>query len=953
MSRRTAGGRGRSTSPGSGRGAGEDGRGIAQPLVVSGGDGVHVVHRRGESQAFLSDIVDALRDSSATQATVLVSTEIADEDLDELSERLAPILAEYRETGVGLVRLVMSAGAAERAGAPAPARRLCEDRGIDVLAPSGVAVVVPGGSLFAPNGPGTVGGWWHFSPGLVPKRLGARLPAPSWEGAMERVDPGVAENHLVQQVPAGLLVQPLGAPPEGVEAIRYAVPADPVRPVLLVGVPGSPPVSADALADVLAALPGQIRGAVRLVPGDGRDLLSDGQEVADALGLEVQVVNGLPVLLEQDSSRGGEARVLLVGPDGTPSWQPFVKAVTCLPAADGGHAPAPRLASWRAPAAGLEEGPEPGVLLLDKRWQVTLTRAGLWVGPRGGQPVAVSGRAVDTDVMAIDLGIPGRALDDTLWPVLERLFVTLEDEVRDRAMIQVHGNLSADGMKTLRRLAVRHGLALAPKGWRSGTTEQAEATVSSAPLASPTATAATAAPAAVAATTAPDETPAVPATPAPAPVPPAMLTLTTSGGPGPGSPTTQSAPPQEHPATGPRPAVPTTAVATHTASAHAGSTAAAGIQPPQPEPVAESAAAGPPHPSFVPPPPVMSSSPEPAVPAPAQPAPVEPQPREPEPLPEPPTPLLTTADSPDVGGGSETPEPTPEPEPEAEPTPVWKEPVPPPAVQPGPPAGTLREITFIPVQASHHSSAQEREALRTYLGTDWNRHAGAVQRALTRLPGLRTTEAQDDLSADLAAVHAHVNVEDSGLNEARLLAAVERRDPGTLAFLACLASGLRRLPSFRGAAVRAAGLFGEGVELLLPGEEVGESTAVSALALDKEYPSVSDDHYLIWSMTGRRAGALADNEGSHDPDEVFFGPGTRFRVLQIRKRAGADVVLLRELAQNTPVAVPGRLADSDLQILDRLNATADRTSTLGTGRAWPVRCTGPFGVLAPEMPRTD
>ncbi|MEU3186695.1 hypothetical protein ABZ707_21200 [Streptomyces sp. NPDC006923] len=917
----------------------------------------------GEPPAFPPDGFDALRDGSMTQVTVLVGTRMADDDLDELSGALGPVLAECRERGVVLVRLVMSAGAAERAGAPAPARRICEDWGVDVVAPSGVAVVVPGGSLFAPDGPGTIGGWWHFSPGLVPKRLGARLPAPSWEGPVGRVDPEVAENHLVQQVPAGLLVQPLGAPPEGIDAIRYAVPPDPGRPVLLVGVPGSPPVSADALAEVLAALPGQVRHAVRLVPGDGRDLLSDGQEVADALGLEVQVVNGLPVLLEQESPHGAEARVLLVGPDGTPSWQPYVGAVTCLPA-DGGSAPAPRLASWRMPAAGLEEGPEPGVLLLDGRWQVTLTRAGLWVGPRGGQPAVVAGRAVDTDVMAIDLGLPGRALDDTLWPALERLFAALENDVRDRAMIQVHGNSSVEGMKTLRRLAVRHGLALAPKGWRSGTTEQSVLTVSSAPLASPAVPATARTPVAAAAT-APDETPAAAATPTPAPVAPAKPTMTTSGG-----PAAESA--QEPPAAHPRPAVPTTTVPTNTVSAHDWSTAAATVQPPQPPPATAPAAAGPPQPTFTPPPPTMPSAPQPtftpppptmpsppeeAAPPSERPAPAEPPEREPAPLPEPPTPLLTTAGGPDFGSApeirSEILEPPSESAPEPEPKLVWKEPVPPPAVQPKALASTLREITFVPVRASHHSSAQEREALRSHLGADWDRHAGAVQRVLTRLPGLRTTEDQDDLAADLAAVHAHVNAEGGRPAEARLLAGVERRDTDILAFLACLASGLRRLPSFRGTAVRTAGLIGEGVELLLPGEELGEPIAVSALALDKEYPSVPDDHYLIWSMTGRHAGSLADDESSHDPDEVFFGPGTRFRVLQVLKRAGAHVVLLRELAENSPVGVPGRLTDSDLRIRDRLNATSERSSSLGTGRAWPVRCTGPLGVLAPEMPGTD
>lgn len=936
-------------------GTGTDRRGGARavPLAVSGGDGIHVVHREGEPLAFPADTAEALRDGPAGQATVLVAARVETEEFDELAEQLAPVLEASLAAGVRLLRLVMSGGAADRAEAPAPARRICEAWGIDVIAPSGVAVIVPGGTLFAPDRPGTVGGWWYFSPGLVPRRLGTRLPTPAWEGPLERVDPQVADGHLVEPVPAGLLVQPLGARLEGIDAIRYAVPADTARPMLLVGVPGSPPVSSDALASVLAALPGRMRDAVRLLPGDGRDLLRTGQEVADALGLEVHVGNGLPVLLEQDSTHS-TARVLLVGADGTPSWQPYVAAVTCVPA-EGGLTPAPRVGSWRAPVTGLEESNEPGVLFLDQRWQVTLTRAGLWIGPRGSQPVAVSDRVVETDVVAIDLGVPGRALDESLWPALDRLFGSLEDDIHDRAMIQVHGNSGAEGMKTLRRLAVRHGLALAPNGWRSGTAAQAAVPVSAAPLAAP-------------GSAVPE--PTVSATdpaPATAPVTPPVPSATASGGLATGSE------PAREPAR--RPAVSTSAAVAGSVSPDAWTAAAppsphaptpAPAPAPAPEtysqsPVPEAAEGEPPHPVLPPysgPEPVRE--PEPALrtdlPERSTPTPSEAQPSEPVPLPVPvpgpPIPLFTASTGLAPDDGSATPDGS-EPRPEQDPEPrigpehreTWQASVP---ADPQPTA--LRVITYVPVKAAHHSTARERDALRSYLDADWDRHLGAVHRTLTQLPGLRSMDAQDELATDLAAVHAYVNAGEDNLRDHELRAGLERRDDHTLSFLACLASGLRRLPSFRGTAVRAAGVFGGDATLLLPGEEIGEATAVSALALDRDYPTVTEDHYLIWSMTGRRAGSLADSDRVFDQDEILFGPGTRFRVLQVRERAGASIVLLRELPENAPVAVPGQLDGSDTQVLDRLSTTADQFAPLGNSRGWPARCTGALGLLAPAPP---
>jgi hypothetical protein len=443
-------------------------------LQVTGGDGVYVVHGPGPLSGHLAATArEILGAPAAGRATVLVGAGFADPDA--LCDRLAPALDACQASGVTQVRLVMTGGAAELPGRPAPARRLTERWTFEVVAPAGAAMVVPGGGLFAPDVPGTPGAWWHFSRGLLPRRLGARHPEPAWQQALDRVAADTAEGCVVHHIPAGLLVLPGGVPAEGAGAVRYALPADPEHPAVLVGAAGCPPVPADALADIVAALPAPVRGTVRLLPGDGRDLLPTAQQAADLLGTELRVASGLPVLLDdaapprtagspwEHPARNPASRTMVLDEQGSPSWRPYVETVTCVPAESR-----PRLAEWRAPIGGLRPGEEPGTLLLDRHWQVAVTRAGLWVGPRGARvPDAAAARPLEPDVMAVDLGHPDRSLDDaTLWAPLQRLFAALQDDVRDRTMIQLHGEASPATHRAVRRLAVQYGLAVAARGWR-------------------------------------------------------------------------------------------------------------------------------------------------------------------------------------------------------------------------------------------------------------------------------------------------------------------------------------------------------------------------------------------------------------------------------------------------------------------------------------------------------
>ncbi|WP_318219093.1 hypothetical protein [Streptomyces sp. SCL15-6] len=860
-------------------------------LTVFEREGVYLVRRADEPLAVSFDHVDALPSEPGRHITVVVATAVEDDETDDLITALEPVRAGLPPAGTPLVHLVMAYGAAESDTTPSAARRLCEQWSVDVVAAAGAAVLVPGGSLFSPDEPSAQGGWWLFSPGHVPRRLGSRYPTPSWEGAVERLHDEVAEGYTARQVPAGVLLQPPEATHEDVDALHFAVPIDPAGPTLVIGVPGSPPVTPDAVASVLAALPGPVRRTVTLVPGDGRDALATGQDVADALGVGVRVGTGVPVLCTDDTAPAAPQRTLVMDPAQGPSWHPYVDVVTCLPAQDG-VVPPPRLEVWRAPLPDATQAADPGTLLLDDNWQVVLTRSGMRIQRRGIPAPPYGHRPVDPQVMAVELGTPGMALDATAWPALESLFSGLPAGVRERVMLQVNGEHTAEDLQVLRRLAVRHDLALAPHGWRSSAPTATQALpVAGAP--SPAAPRPVSAPVPLPASTVMSSTPAA----SPAAGAPAAVTA---------APAVRSEP-APAPAPAPTAGLPATATraATHTAAAAppGPSTSPAPPAPPAPD---ELPAAGPdvrpPAPAQQPPRPLVTSS-EPTVPAPRH-----------------GTPAAPGTDGPPAPG--ELPGPPP------------RSPTPPEARAPAgnttttasPSDGTLRAVAHPAAPRARSSSPAEHALLRVHLGGEWDRHVAAVHRALTHFPGLRAGSPGDEVLADLAAVHAYVNTGSRG-RESTARVELTSGSPGHQAYLVSLASGLRRLPSYRGAALRVAGVFDDEVRLLLPGEEVGEPVPIGASPLDKGYGGLSRDHYLIWSVTGRRTDMLTDADDTAQHISVYFAPGTRFRVLRTRARGDATVMLLRELPLNAPPAVPGVLDDTDAQLAERLDALADQFSS--------------------------
>ncbi|MEU5717324.1 hypothetical protein AB0G71_16330 [Streptomyces sp. NPDC020403] len=456
----------------------------AEGLLVEDHDGLLLLRTPSDNTLTPADVADLARGTRTDDGTVTVIAGAEGMDSAAFWPRLSELLDSLSESGADTVRLVMAGAGQDAKDRPGTARRIADAWGFAVKAPDGAPLVVPGGSLFVPPAPSSdgkpaEGGWWRFAPGAEPEPLGPRSPEPSWQLALRDVPSGTAGGSVVEHIPAGLLVRPAGAPAAQPGDLYHAVPVDPRRPAVVIGVPYGEDVAAEEVAEVLAALPEEVRSGVRLAPGGRRDVLRLAQSVCDRLETDVEVMTGLPLIAAAGPLGSYSVRSVLAAPDGTPTWLPFVDAVVCRPPDGEGRARPPRLLRWSPPLPGPAH-PETGVTGLTDRWQVTVTRAGLWVGPRGGPPLSPTARQVDPGGPVIELGMPGELMDASLAPALSRLLGALTPALRERATLHVHG-VTHDGGRGLRQLAAQHRLrtlryaAPAPAPARARPTAQGQA----------------------------------------------------------------------------------------------------------------------------------------------------------------------------------------------------------------------------------------------------------------------------------------------------------------------------------------------------------------------------------------------------------------------------------------------------------------------------------------------
>ncbi|GAA4622896.1 hypothetical protein GCM10023196_016920 [Actinoallomurus vinaceus] len=930
----------------------------------------------------------------------------ADDAGGELWARLGTVLDSLRAKGVTAVRLVLSGAGARRAGRPALAQRIADGWGIEVIAPDAGVLILPGGSLFALGADVPGHGWRAFTPGAEPRLLGPRSPVPAWQSALARLPGRTAGGYIVEQVPAGVLVRSAREPRAWAANLCYSVPVDGERLTVLVGAPrlsGDAELRADELASLLTALPTATRASVRLAPCGPIDLLSVAQDTAEILGAELEMWTGLPLVVGSETEP--VVRPVLIGADAEPTWAPFVETVACRPyGADGTDGPAaPRLLRWRSPLSGGVQTDD-GVIRLSDRWQVAVTRSGLIVGPHG-EPPTLAGRPVAPEQLAIEVNLRGAPADDALFAGLSRVLADLDADVREfvalHRVAQPEGS-DDDGFRLL-RLAIEHNVSLveptpveaapAPASPTVRTVATPHTTRAQAePSASPPAARAEAsafaaehsAPArANAAGPAADgfPSPTRPSLPdrvafppsaqasSPAPVPEESVA---PGRANPsGDPTEGSAPPPNgDPSHAPEPPVPPSSAVTDPtrtdSSAPTGprqgsdakslppNLAGIPLTPVTPrEPAEPSAPAAPARPvePETPVRPAESQAPVPTAESQAPVRPTESQAPVPSPNPRPSAPSAepiaaerpsTTTVAGPAASDPVTPSRTAEPSPADRAVP----PAPPAEPQPGPAsvAGGARPGPV--ARPLRRSTEAERAEFRSLIQPIWERHSAAVNRALTRMPALRGGQV-DAARIDLVAVHVHLS---GGLGEPYGRESGSPGGPGFPdSYRACLTSGLSRLPSYRGAAVRGGLSAGAGLERFVPGTVLRGPGPVSALPIGGAAGlSAAVGGYVIWSSTGRRVRPLLGSGSGAGSEEVVFSPGTAFRVLGVRSDGQAPIVLLSEVLGGGSKTDdrPGVLGAADQAVLEKLGEALRRHPAAAEGASpggWPVRCAEPLG----------
>ncbi|SEL31117.1 hypothetical protein [Streptacidiphilus jiangxiensis] len=246
---------------------------------------------------------------------------------------------------------------------------------------------------------------------------------------------------------------------------------------------------------------------------------------------------------------------------------------------------------------------------------------------------------------------------------------------------------------------------------------------------------------------------------------------------------------------------------------------------------------------------------------------------------------------------------------------------------------------------------QEREWVRRTFSAQYHAIAGSVSRVMSEAPGLRDgSRTAADALTDLVAVRLYLSGDGAEVDDAVRGATVGPHVP----LARCIASGLRRLPSYRGAALVRARLTAAEWDWYHEGRRVTEWAFWTAWTGWRLAPEGAAD-LLVWSLTGRRTSLLDPAV----PDRVVFLPGTAFKVLRADDSGPRPLLLLRELtAAEATEPEEARQADAPLDalalgVLDRaveaLGAATGGNSQESGEPAGPVLGTAP-GLLGRARP---
>jgi hypothetical protein len=205
------------------------------------------------------------------------------------------------------------------------------------------------------------------------------------------------------------------------------------------------------------------------------------------------------------------------------------------------------------------------------------------------------------------------------------------------------------------------------------------------------------------------------------------------------------------------------------------------------------------------------------------------------------------------------------------------------------------------------SLEDERTWLRRTLSREFDSVASSISRILSEHPGLQGADAKDagDILVDSVAVRLYLTPQGTAIDAGLRHAAKGPHVP----FARCVAAGLGRLPSHRGATIIQASPGPEAWDLLRGRRLLTEWGFLTAL-MEPSADLGGDTDVLIWSMTARRTRLLEPDGDQRAEDRVLFLPGTSFKVLDVATPAeGArGRVLIRELTADE-IGSDGRVSN--------------------------------------------
>ncbi|MGP4017772.1 hypothetical protein [Saccharopolyspora sp. 5N708] len=750
-----------------------------------------------------------------------------------------------------------------------PAQKLAKEFAVHVLAPDGPLTLTADGTIFAGDDHHS---WQLFAPKDQKRRYGARYPLPHWEALMPR-GAVTASDLRAEPIPAGILVH-ADAPGEDWIGIGAGLPVSPQHPRVLLGRPGDVPISPRRLAALLSRFPTAFRSNLQLVPTDP-EAASTGwmKRLAELLGHDVFAATGY---LHHEEL--GVESAVLYDEFGRRSWQPFPVALRYSASGQTrvvAAAPAP-LGWFRSAPLEYREVEATGAAPAPDEITARVVPAGLAL-TTAGESGAADQLAFEPDRMTVVIGSPVTPLAGGTPRALHRLITGLHPEHRGRLRLLVLGAAHERMREAIRsavgELADRVEFTTSvPAADRAG-----DALADSEPPSE-------------------DQPADQPAVVAPAPG--------DNGQPASDRPAGNNTAPLENRGSPTNHDLPVA----HGNADQATENHTSEQDPPAREQDTWHVVAPP-----LPPRPVTVSSP-------------------PESLLTEPAPGTSRreqhSDAAARSTGGEDPR-TPESESAHPPEPVD---LPDPVAEAAPAAaksGLLpaapRERRFAP---DHRSTAAERAGLVQLAGAEFDAALPTVNAALANYPALRAGVNQDE-KADFVAICLYVGDGEFGAPAVNRMLRTD--ESGTDDYVACLTSGLRRLPVHRGPAY--------GMVLLPAGESptdayetggvLAEPGFVSASAASDLTTTEAHADVVIWSHSARRTAAFGRNGL---PDEVVFPAGSRFKVLAVEQPDAAEAaddasmpaaVLMRELRPGE-ASNPGTLHDTDLTILPRLQRALGR-----------------------------